>query len=230
MENSLARGATGIAVQSAWQRHVTLFVVKEKCIFHFIFVFVFFRFKQFSLLLLSLRHGSGVRNVMIVSMCQSCPHAYLQNHVTDLHQFFVHAASDHGTVIYCNMFCTFGFVDDGTSSSSSRKGAISVAEHCEQCRIARFPIMDHVKHFNVVAESDVYDCLVLNCSNCHPLVLTAVVSMGSIMYNFCIQIPSIPYSLTNSLCFHAFFLQQLTPKERKPITFYSKTVVTLPGQ
>jgi len=59
-------------------------------------------------------------------MCLSCPHAmchaYLQN--------LVNVASDRGSVVfwrYCNALCTFGFVDDDTPSSSSRKGAISVA-------------------------------------------------------------------------------------------------------
>jgi len=100
-------------------------------------------------------------NVMIVSMCQSCLHSCLQNHMNDLHQIFVHVASDRGTVLYCNTLCTFGFVDDGTSSSSSRKGTISVAE---QYCIVRFPIMDRVTHFNIGAESDVYDCLVVYCT------------------------------------------------------------------
>ena len=72
-------------------------------------------------------------NVMIVSMCQSCPDAYLQNHVTNLHQFFVHVASDRGTVLYCSTLCTFRFVDDGMSSSSSRKGTIA-----KQYRITLF--------------------------------------------------------------------------------------------
>ena len=51
-------------------------------------------------------------NVMIVPMCLSCPHAYLQNHVTDLRQIFVHVASDRGSVIFwrhCNTLCTFGW-------------------------------------------------------------------------------------------------------------------------
>ena len=103
--------------------------------------------------------------MMIVSMCLSCQHAYLQNHVINLCQIFVHVARDRGSVLFwwhCNTLCTSGFVDDDTSSSSSRKDATSVAEMLS-CT-ARFRIMGRVTHFNIGVESDVYDCLVSQCT------------------------------------------------------------------
>jgi len=102
---------------------------------------------------------------MIVSMCPACLHTYLQNHVKVFHQIFVHVASDRGSVLYrrhCNTLCTSSFVEDDTSSSSRRKGAISVAE---QYRTAHLPIMGRVTHFNIGAECLVYTCVRVKTDN-----------------------------------------------------------------
>jgi len=91
----------------------------------------------------------------------SCLHAYLQNHMTDFRQMFVHVASDRDSFLFwwhCNMLCSSIFVHSDTSSSSSRNRAISDAE---QYRTARFPWWGRLTHFNIGAESDVYDCLVV---------------------------------------------------------------------
>ena len=43
-----------------------------------------------------------------------CPQRYLQKHVTDLRQIFVHDPCGPGLVLLwrrCNRLCTFGFVD-----------------------------------------------------------------------------------------------------------------------
>jgi len=60
LENSLARGATGVVVQWAWQRHVNLFpsfVVKDK-IFSLYFRVCFLSVETFLLLLLRLSTGA----------------------------------------------------------------------------------------------------------------------------------------------------------------------------
>jgi len=44
-----------------------------------------------------------------------CPWAYLQNHMCDLYQIFVHAAYCRGSVLLrrrCNTLCTSGYADD----------------------------------------------------------------------------------------------------------------------
>ena len=61
---------------------------------------------------------------------------------------------------HCNTLCTSGFVDDDMLFSTSGKGAISVAQY----HTARFPTMGCVTHFNIRAESNVYDCLITCCA------------------------------------------------------------------
>ena len=55
----------------------------------------------------------------IVMSMSVCPLAYLENHVTELHQISVRVACGRGSVLFwrrCDMLYTSGFVDDALFS------------------------------------------------------------------------------------------------------------------
>jgi len=139
----------------AWQGHVNLFLPWKRKYFHFTSEFVFFWLKRFSP---RYYYSASVReqsNAMIVSVSvvstRISPKTTWPTFTKCLWPWLgpLLAALQH--VMYSR------FVDDDTSSSSSRKDAILVAE---QYRTARFPIMDSVTHFNIGAEPADCNCLV----------------------------------------------------------------------